>query len=324
VSGIPSTVGVANSGTRIKFVFAGIPANVTLSLPATVSGNGGALNLTLTTLTAATETGAFVAAGTPGTLVPLSATNGTVTAIYEVTVANLLVFKQATLQVYATFLANVPLAPSGPITVTTSYSPSPTVPGTAVPATPLPPTVPYFLNNGTPLSGSLFTVCQTTLLFPFITNEQGFETGIAIANAGLDNLGPTATSPYGGKTVANGQSGACTFYFYGSAGAEGGAQLPTSAAANFPSATNKPTTTIAPGTTHADTLTDVIGGSFQGYAIAVCPFLYARGFAFIEYGLQTSVGLVEGYLADVLNSNRTSGVSANATVLPNFPESSGH
>jgi hypothetical protein len=311
-NGLPSGTGTANSGTRIKFVFGSIPTNVTLSVPLSIQvGNISGTNYNLQlNLTSGGETGAFAQA-TSGTLTGPSAT-----AIYEVTQANLTVIKSFTLPVTVSYTSNTVVAPAGPITVVTSYAPSPATPGAALP-TPL-PTIPYFANTGTVLNGATFAVCQTTLLFPFVTNQSGFETGIAIANAGLDNLGVA------GKSVATGQAGACTINFYGSTGAEGGTQPTQPTTANFPSATNKPTTTIAPGTTHADTLTDVAGGPFQGYAIAVCPFLYARGFAFIEFGLATSNGVVEGYLADVINSNRTSSVAANAQVLSNFPESSGH
>jgi hypothetical protein len=312
-TGLPTTVGTANSGTRIKFVFNNIPANVTLSVPVSISTG----NLTMV-LTTGTETGALTAAtatsGYNGGFA-LTATSGSATAIYEATFANLTVIKSFVLPVYTTFAANVPVVPAGPITVTTSYSPSPATPGAALPATL--PTIPYFANTGTVLNGSTYVACQTTLLFPFVTNQSGFETGIAIANTGLDNLSST------GASVATGQSGACVINFYGSTGAEGGTQPTTITTPNFPTATHTPTSTIAKGTTHADTLTDIIGGPFQGYAIAVCPFLYAKGFAFIEFGLATSNGVVEGYVADVINSNRQSAVTSTVAVGNNSPESSG-
>jgi hypothetical protein len=335
LNGLTAGTGTATSGTRIKLVFGNIPTNVALSVPTTIQVGtivGGVItNPTLSLALTSSETGAFSAvsattnAGTAAQNAALGIIYGgnwtlpagaTGTAIYEVTQANLTVIKSFLVPAQVSYASNAVVAPAGPITVVTSYSPSPATPGAALPS-PL-PTIPYFANTGTVLNGATFAVCQTTLLFPFVTNQSGFETGIAIANAGLDNLGAA------GKTVATGQAGACTINFYGSTGAEGGTQPTQPTAANFPSATNKPTTTIAPGTTHADTLTDVAGGPFQGYAIAVCPFLYARGFAFIEYGLATSNGVVEGYLADVINSNRTSSVAANAQVLSNFPESSGH
>jgi len=301
---LPATVGTANFGTRIKFVFGGIPAGVTLTVPNSIVGIGG---LTMTLHTGAeTATLAPAAAGT--TTLPAGAT---ATAIYEATVADLTNIKSFVLPVAVTFTANGVIAPAGPITVTTSYAPSPATPGASVPATI--PTIPYFANTGTVLNASAFTVCQTTLLFPFVTNQLGFETGLAIANTGLDNLGAA------GASVAKGQAGACTFNFYGSIAGEGGAQPATPAAANFPKVG-----TIVTGTTHADVMTNVVGGPFQGYAIAVCPFLYAKGYAFIASGLTTPSGVVQGYVADVINANRTSSVAANAAVNSNTPESSGN
>jgi hypothetical protein len=304
---VNGAVGAANFGTRIKLVFSGIPSNVTVSVPVTIVNAAGNLQIVLT---GGGETGAFSIASS-GTL---TVTNGSATAIYEVLQADLTTIKSVGVLVSTTFSANTVAAPAGPITVTASYSPSPATVKGSLPA-PL-PTVPYFANTGTTLTGTGFSACQTTLLFPFVTNQANFETGIAIANAGLDNLN-------GGKSAAAGQSGACTITFYGSTGAEGGTQPTAPTAANFPSASNKPTTTIAPGTTHADTLTDVIGGPFQGYAIAVCPFLYARGFAFIEYGLTTGAGVVEGYLADVISSNRLAPLTYAVPVGNTSPETSG-
>jgi hypothetical protein len=318
IPGGTSTVGTATSGTRVKFVFAGIPNNVALSVPLTVTSAPGGLTVLVAQLQGGTETGAF----SPATSGTLASSGGVATAIYEVTAADLTVIKSMSVQVTATFTANTVVVPAGPITVTTSYAPSPSAPNGSL-ASPI-PTVPYFANTGTTLNGSTFSACQTTLLFPFVTNQQNFETGIAIANTGLDNLGVA------GKSVATGQSGACTITFYGSTGAEGGTQATAPTAANFPASTNKPTTSIAPGTTHADTLTDILtsstpaGASFQGYAIAVCPFLYARGFAFIESGFTTSAGVVEGYLADVISNGRLA-LGTYATAVGNAsPEASGH
>jgi len=309
IPGGGSAVGTANSGTRIKFVFSAIPTNVTLSVPLTIS-SGTPTNLQVQ-LQGGTETGPFVAA-TSGTL---TATGGVATAIYEVTTADLTSIKSFQLPVTATFTANSVTVPAGPITVTASLSPSPATVNGAIP-TPI-PTVPYFANTGTTLTGSGFAACQTTLLFPFVTNQQGFETGIAIANTGKDNLAAA------GASQATGQAGACTITVYGSTGVEGGTAPAVPVAANFPSATNTPTTTIAPGTTHADTLTHFFGTGVQGYAIAVCPFLYARGFAFLEYNLLGNNGVVEGYLADVISSNRDAPLTFGTQVSNTSPEWSG-
>jgi hypothetical protein len=93
---------------------------------------------------------------------------------------------------------------------------------------------------------------KTNLLFTFITNQQGFYTGIAISNTGSD--------PFG--TV--GKSGACILSFFG---------------ASAPAPITTPA--IASGTTFT-TLASTSAPGFQGYMIAACDFPFAHGFAFIS------------------------------------------
>src|ERR1700687_3306426 len=63
--------------------------------------------------------------------------------------------------------------------------------------------IPRFCDNSSP--GNVFAINQTScnLLFPFITNQSGFNTGIAIAN--------TTSDPFGTAT----QAGKVTLFFYG-------------------------------------------------------------------------------------------------------------
>jgi len=93
---------------------------------------------------------------------------------------------------------------------------------------------------------------QTHILFPFVTNQAGFDTGIFIDNTSKD---PYGTSPVGG---------ACILNFYGSG-------APT---------TPLNTGTISPGTVY-NSLASVIAPGFQGYIIADCSFTLAHGGAFI-------------------------------------------
>ena len=88
------------------------------------------------------------------------------------------------------------------------------------------------------------------LLFSSISNQGGLDTGIAIANTGLDPIG------------TSGSSGSCTLDFYG---------------ANAPSPVS--TGTIAAGSSYT-ALASAIAPGFQGYAIASCTFPYARGTSF--------------------------------------------
>jgi hypothetical protein len=111
---------------------------------------------------------------------------------------------------------------------------------------------------------------ETRLLFPFMTNQDGFDTGLAISNTSMD--------PFGTVT----ETGSCTLTFYGAA-------APTTPAN---------TGTIAAGTTYAS-LVSVLAPGFQGYMIADCDFDFAHGFAFVsDVGAQK---LAMGYLPLVLS-----------------------
>jgi hypothetical protein len=126
--------------------------------------------------------------------------------------------------------------------------------------------------------------CTTTLLFPFVTNDSGFDTGIAISNTSDDWIG---TDP---------QRGACTIHYIGlklggpndkdeetSDILEGGEQL-VFTVSGFGS---DPLVTGNPG--------------FQGFIIAECQFQFAHGFAFITDGFGgPSVQVAQGYLALVI------------------------
>jgi hypothetical protein len=128
------------------------------------------------------------------------------------------------------------------------------------------------------------------LLFPYVTNASGLETGIAISN--------TSTDPQGYATK---QAGTCTLSFYGNA---------TIAPFTTPS--------ILSGDANVNTtdwafaLSTIPGANpgFQGYVIAVCNFQYAHGFAFIsDVGTRN---LAMGYLALIINN----GTLLRSTSLP--------
>jgi len=143
--------------------------------------------------------------------------------------------------------------------------------------------IPRFADQSTANSTVQINTCLTTILFPFVTNQGGFDTGIAIANTTSD---PFGTAP---------QTGNCELNYYG--GTTGGGAAPS-----------KQTTTTALKGGETVTFTLSSGGGnglaatpgFQGYIIAICQFRYAHGFAFIsDAGSQR---LAEGYLALILDS----------------------
>jgi sugar lactone lactonase YvrE len=93
------------------------------------------------------------------------------------------------------------------------------------------------------------------LLFSAVSNQNGDDTGIAIAN--------TSADPYGANGVTPG-NGTCVLSFFGS-GAPG---------------SNFTTPTINAGTVYA-TVVSAIAPGFKGYVTANCQFGAARGFSFV-------------------------------------------
>lgn len=143
--------------------------------------------------------------------------------------------------------------------------------------------IPRFSDTSTATSTASLNICQTNLLFPYVVNAAGFDTGIAISN--------TSQDPFGTST----QSGNCTLYYYG-----------TGAAGGEPPAPQTTTSPIAGGKQLAFSLSS--GGTngiaqtagFTGYIIAVCNFRFGHGFAFIsDLGAQK---LSHGYLALVMDN----------------------
>ena len=273
------------SADIINLVVANLPASATVYAPQTLgpfpAGGGGGNNFSLTiasSTVATTPAGAAVG----GLVAPVAftPTGGTVTSPYPVTIPALslgaLTVQTPSVPVLITFAANSAVA-QGPITVNYGYAPA--VAALTGPAT----SVPQFITpTFTALNAQAIVNCQTTLLFPFVTNQVGFDTGIAISNTSTDNLG------FGGKSFAAAQAGTCNLFFYG----------PT---APSPATVADPQGNLPTGNTHAFTLSSVAAG-YQGYMIAVCPFQYAHAFAFLTYGLTTANGVAEGYLAPVLGS----------------------
>jgi hypothetical protein len=147
------------------------------------------------------------------------------------------------------------------------------------------PDVPRFVTN-TQGSGTAFGVsdCVTNLLFPWVANVAGYDTGIAIAN--------TTKDPFG---VANGgavaQAGSCTL-------------------TGYPAATGTPSVSFTSASVPAgaaftmvlsDTVKNPAFNGFVGYIIAVCQFQNAHGFAYItdNFGVGAP-NTAQGYVALVI------------------------
>jgi len=281
-----TTVGIADFGTRFTAVFNNVPAGVRLFVSAAqISGSSATATAEAVSGEAVPDSASGIPAapgfGTTG-LVEITPSSGTTaTATWESITNSPTALDTYVFGVYIAYTAspgtNSP-AP-GTSTVNLRYGPASTV-TTASASAP----EPRFIDTSTPKNAFSIGICRTVLLFPFVTNQAGFDTGIAIAN--------TSTDPFG--TVP--QAGTCTENWFGAA------------------APATPTTTpvVATGTANT-TLASVTVPGFQGYMIAVCNFQYAHGFAFVsDVGARN---LAMGYLALVIpDPSLTGGRGANVNV----------
>jgi hypothetical protein len=135
---------------------------------------------------------------------------------------------------------------------------------------------------------------ETRLLYPFVTNQAGFDTGYTISNTTAD---PFGTTP---------QSGTCTLHFFGSVPGGGATPAPIVTGTIEPGQTA--TAVLSSGGTHGITAAP----GFQGYMIADCAFRRAYGFAFVTDGPIGQARVAEGYLAIVLDEDQREGSNDNS------------
>ena len=163
--------------------------------------------------------------------------------------------------------------------ITASVTLGPVTPATAIP-----------LFDGSaeakPLPVVDFSDCQTFLLFPYVTDEYGWDTGLAVSNTSLD---PFATDPtlsyYLGRGSAKPQSGPITFYTY-----SGGTQYKWTTP-----------TAVIPGSSYTTDVASIAPpGGVSGYVIAVCNFENAHGYAIVLTNFGLSDAVAANYIATVL------------------------
>jgi len=315
------TAGLADFGTRLKAVFYNVPAGLTLyvsngatnAVPSPIGGT----SLNPYAVLVATGTGtenvtdgvgfsdAKVVGGLPiphfVALSPDSA--GRYTAIWEVTNSNpsatdVLTFDVAvsytaasatTTNPYGTPITDLPLgAPLNDVQLSMAPEPSNGLFSTANATqgvNPLPKFAVIATYEGRFLRVNL---CQTTLLYPFVTGAAGFDTGIAVAN--------TSTDPW--NTVK--QVGSCRLYEYGVT--QSGAAAPV-VFNNFLQGCDELSNPlegtncfpVVPSGQVKSVMAASILQNFTGYVIAVCNFQYAHGYAAVtDLGLRN---LWSSYLA---------------------------
>jgi hypothetical protein len=297
------SVGQADTGTQLAFNIAGVGSGVSVFVPPTIPlfATGASVNSDNATIagtitgwavlvsgTSGTAAGATTVFGGSQTFANISFTGGTGTVVYEVVYENPNVLETTFLPVVTAFLTNTTnnLPGLGQSTSTVNFAPlssSPTATTGAIPRF----CQPYAAKNQFAVN-----ICACNLLFPFVTNQAGFDTGIAIANTSLDPFGTAQ------------QTGIVTLNYYG--GTTGGGAAPAAQKSQPVPAGAELVFTLSNGGNLGVAATP----GFQGYIIAQANFQWCHGFAFIsDLGAQK---LAEGYLAlqiDTGGLNRTSALS---------------
>lgn len=205
--------GIASQGTRLAIQFASIPTGVQLFVPiraTLVRQNNTAFASGVMILTSTDATGSGAVSPVSGvaqssTFAPVNQFNSAGLVVYEVLFADPFALEQVDVFVGVVFASNpgnnlpAPLVQS---TATQGFAPfsSNASWGSASSSLPHPRFVP-----GTPARNTFIIVkCSCNILFPFVTNQQGYDTGIALANTSVD---PFGTTP---------QTGTVTINYYGS------------------------------------------------------------------------------------------------------------
>ena len=267
-------VGVADTGTILRAVFSNIPANVRLFVTARETAAGSTLNSsgipTVTARLTANSNLPFVAVPASSTadggLVPVPA-SGEVN--WEVLENDVLGLESVSFGVVVAFSGS-PQPTAGTINVLSGLGPQ----GGSASATTT-DQIPRHVVTSTPLPVFVFNPCRTTLLFQFLTNQAGFDTGVSVVNSSRDTLG---TLP---------QTGRCTSTFF---------PTPFNAAtqAQFPPLAGP----VLQGGEQWTFTVSSARPNFQGYMMVNCEFQFAHGYAFIsDFG---STKLAQGYQALVV------------------------
>jgi len=273
-------VGQATQGTRLMARFKNIPSGVTLSVPYQMSGGSGAVGQ-LVDSPSSDGSGGTLTVGSGSMNVPSSGL-----VVWEITASPAPSYaSMETLTANVTASYSLP-GPLGSGTVNGNFAPIST---TFVMSSSAPE--PRFIDTATDMTIITISPCRTILLFPYVTNQAGFDTGLAISNTSSDPLG----------TIN--QTGACAIYYYGNTNGSTAPSMQTSPSVVAGGhlvwllsggggvwAKNGTSTPCATG--------NCIAPLFQGYIIAICDFQFAHGYAFIsDYGASK---LAQGYLALII------------------------
>lgn len=143
---------------------------------------------------------------------------------------------------------------------------------------------PRFIDDsGDPTTILTVVRCSTTLLFPFVSNRFGFDTGLAISNTSMDWKG---TAP---------QRGRCMIHYIGNTGDDG--PMPDDDLSEIIEGGEQVTWTLSMG----NGVWGLNGApDFQGFVVAMCEFQFAHGYAFITDATSAIPNFAQGYLALIM------------------------
>jgi len=326
-----SNVGIATQGSRLAAALANVPNGLTVYVAPVLylyrqgttytngpnTNNGLATGVMVLTNTASDGSGVYnppsgLAASTAvppvnQPLQPLTVTNGSALVVYEILATDVYTLEYVDVPfvvAYASALStNAPIGlpqPNVIATYATGFAPFYSTSAATLASSSLP--VPRFVFTGAATNLFGIVKCSCNLLFPYVTQAPGYDTGIAIAN--------TTADPYG----TTNQFGSVQMWYYGTL-TNGGAAPGTQCTNTASPGTCPGTTTVGAGQVLTYTLyngsaqwgLDNRGAGFTGYMIAQAQFQYCHAFAFIG-GLgggpavnSSTNGLSEGYLALVLD-----------------------
>jgi hypothetical protein len=276
----PSITAVRNAttGTLTQARLVSTDANGGGAFSAVLRTNDSSFDTISTTTTSGTPPVTVTTSTVPATA-PITLNNGAGTAVWEVMNADPLTSQTYEFGIGVSYVANTSnnLPGLGSATVAGSFAPLSTV-TTASGSAP----IPRFADTST--ARTIFTInaCTTNLLFVFLTNQAGFDSGIAISNTSVD---PFGTAP---------QSGPCKLNYYGET--TGGGAAPAAQTSAVVPAGKQLVAVLSTGGNYGIAATP----GFQGYMIAQCQFQYAHGFAFISDVGANRVS--EAYLALILDA----------------------
>ncbi|MBM3775704.1 MAG: hypothetical protein FJW37_11170, partial [Acidobacteria bacterium] len=260
-------IGEASTGTRLRVVFNNVPSGVQIFVTTGAIATETSSGVTAAFVNNHDTNGSGGVAGAPSgtqgtaagvTIYRVPVSGGTGVAVWEITGANASTIDTASFGVVVAAAAGQ--AASGVGVAHSSLAPvssAVTAGSAAVP-------VPRFVDTSSSVNFLNVNPCRSNLLFPYLLNQGGYNTGIAIANTSADIFSTAA------------QSGTCTINYYGdvSSGSVPAAQTTTS-----PIASGK----VIGFTLSSGGVPGIAGApGFVGYGIVQCNFRYAHGFAFIS------------------------------------------